>query len=121
MLLSDVYGPTRGAACDIEWVQSLLLTDSMIDAFAKARPYASDRFTCWNQYTNDRYSNIGSRIDYTFVDAALWDAFGCIGDELCGYTRDPEQVSREMRRDDSNRKPNESGSSLAKSRKVLIC
>eukprot|EP00605_Chrysophyceae_sp_TOSAG23-4_P000585 GSChrysophyteH1.ASY1.ANO1.662.1 assembled CDS len=63
-----------GAVCDVEWMKSLLMTDNMIDAFAAARPYASDRFTCWNQYTNDRYSNIGSRIDYTLVDAALWDA-----------------------------------------------
>ena len=37
-----------------------------------APPQRTDRFTCWNQYTNRRYDNEGSRIDYVIVDEALW-------------------------------------------------
>ena len=29
------------------------------------------RYTCWHQYTNRRYENEGSRIDYIFVDDNL--------------------------------------------------
>ena len=29
------------------------------------------RFTCWNQFTNRRYENEGTRIDYTIIDRSL--------------------------------------------------
>ncbi|KAH8067706.1 double-stranded DNA 3'-5' exodeoxyribonuclease [Aureococcus anophagefferens] len=33
-----------------------------------------ERFTCWHQYHNKRYENVGSRIDYVLVDRALFEA-----------------------------------------------
>jgi hypothetical protein len=35
------------------------------------RPHARDRFTCWHQYTNQRYVNSGSRIDFVLLDECL--------------------------------------------------
>ena len=34
------------------------------------------RFTCWEQYTNRRYANEGSRIDLVLVDEAWWASAG---------------------------------------------
>ena len=45
----------------------------MVDTFAELEPGAQGRFTCWCQYTNDRYCNNGARIDYCLVDRALFD------------------------------------------------
>ena len=54
----------------------------MVDAFAYFHPLAQNRFTCWNQRTNERfnvpdnpYSNNGSRIDYTLFDAPFFHEF----------------------------------------------
>ena len=46
----------------------------MVDVFAALHGTAQGRFTCWNQYKNQRYSNVGARIDYTIVDRALFDS-----------------------------------------------
>ena len=43
-----------------------------MDSLDALHPQRTDRFTCWNQYTNRRYDNEGSRIDYVIVDEALW-------------------------------------------------
>ena len=44
----------------------------MVDVFAALHGAAQGRYTCWNQYKNQRYSNVGARIDYTIVDSALF-------------------------------------------------
>ncbi|KAJ8612513.1 hypothetical protein CTAYLR_003703 [Chrysophaeum taylorii] len=43
----------------------------LVDVFALTYPRARDRFTCWDQYANKRYENVGARIDYVLVDPRL--------------------------------------------------
>jgi hypothetical protein len=45
--------------------------EGMDDAFRHFYPLAEGRYTCWNQFTNRRYTNEGARIDYTLVDRSL--------------------------------------------------
>jgi exonuclease III len=54
-----------------QWLQSILVDDGMVDAFAHLYPHAHGRFTCWNQNKNCRYVNEGARIDYTLLDRSL--------------------------------------------------
>ncbi|GKY94050.1 hypothetical protein MPSEU_000371700 [Mayamaea pseudoterrestris] len=51
-----------------QWLRTLLNDGNMVDAFRYFYPNAGGRFTCWNQSTNRRYTNDGSRIDYTIID-----------------------------------------------------
>jgi exonuclease III len=53
------------------WLQSLVRDDQMIDTFRYYYPMVTHRFTCWNQNKNHRYSNYGTRIDYTLIDSSL--------------------------------------------------
>ncbi len=53
------------------WFLAVLEEDGMVDTFAHCHPHAIDRFTCWDQSTNRRYVNEGSRIDYVLIDASL--------------------------------------------------
>ena len=53
------------------WFSAVLDEDGMTDTFATCHPSARDRFTCWDQSTNRRYVNEGSRIDYILIDRAL--------------------------------------------------
>ena len=53
------------------WFSSVIEDDGMVDTFAHCHPDARDRFTCWDQSTNRRYVNEGSRIDYILVDRGL--------------------------------------------------
>ena len=55
----------------VAWMRALTSDDGMCDTFASCRPAARARFTCWNTYTNQRYVNVGKRIDYFLVDAPL--------------------------------------------------
>jgi exonuclease III len=54
-----------------QWLNTLLEEDNMVDVFRYLYPTAQARFTCWCQYTNTRFSNNGTRIDYTIVDRCL--------------------------------------------------
>ena len=54
-----------------QWLTKLLEEDDMVDTFRHLYPTAEARFTCWYQFTNTRYSNCGTRIDYTLVDKSL--------------------------------------------------
>jgi hypothetical protein len=54
-----------------DWMRTLLVQDGMVDSFVAMRPHARDRFTCWHQYTNQRYVNNGSRIDFVLLDECL--------------------------------------------------
>ena len=97
--IADRYGDAAASPCDINWLHKLLGTSSraspsgsttatpptMVDPFAKVRPYSVDRFTIWSQYTNERYRNEGTRIDFTLCDSALWEQYGRVGGELDGY------------------------------------
>lgn len=55
----------------VKWLDSIIERDGMVDAFRHVFPNAHGRFTCWMQLTNQRFENVGSRIDYTLVDEAL--------------------------------------------------
>jgi hypothetical protein len=39
----------------------------MVDSFAETRPDAVARFTCWEQYTNRRYTNEGEQQHFTIT------------------------------------------------------
>eukprot|EP00730_Choanoeca_flexa_P001014 TRINITY_DN10440_c0_g2_i5.p1 TRINITY_DN10440_c0_g2~~TRINITY_DN10440_c0_g2_i5.p1 ORF type:complete len:726 (+),score=140.60 TRINITY_DN10440_c0_g2_i5:20-2197(+) len=43
----------------------------LVDTFTAVHPSAQARFTCWDQYKNKRYENIGARIDYILIDKQL--------------------------------------------------
>ena len=55
----------------VKWLDSIIECDEMVDAFRHVFPNAHGRFTCWMQFTNQRFENVGSRIDYTLVDEPL--------------------------------------------------
>jgi len=65
-----------------DWLQEVLELDGMVDSFAALHPEAEERFTCWDQYKNKRYENVGSRIDYILVDAALFQGHARRGADL---------------------------------------
>lgn len=54
-----------------QWLNAVINDEGMVDAFRHFYPSAEGRFSCWNQFTNRRYSNEGARIDYTLVDQSL--------------------------------------------------
>jgi len=53
------------------WLNEVLETDDMVDAFRSSYPNAQGRFTCWNQQSNKRFENKGFRIDYTLLDRSI--------------------------------------------------
>jgi len=57
----------------VDWLNDILKEDKMCDVFRYFWPNAQGRFTCWNQQTNRRYENAGTRIDYTIVDQSLME------------------------------------------------
>lgn len=70
--LQDPPTPLNAAPVSSQaWLRGLL-QDGYVDSLDALHPQRIDRFTCWNQYTNRRYENEGSRIDYVIVDRALW-------------------------------------------------
>lgn len=72
---SDVFAKPRACAAVVEKYDKLLsecqLADTYIHSNPAGRPIGCERFTCWDQYRNERYENKGSRIDYIFVDQGL--------------------------------------------------
>mmetsp|Transcript_7205 Transcript_7205/g.9389 ORF Transcript_7205/g.9389 Transcript_7205/m.9389 type:complete len:367 (-) Transcript_7205:908-2008(-) len=74
--LSDNAGETRTALPVQRLMRQLIDEDNMIDTFRHLYPTVKDRYTCWDQYRNQRYKNVGSRIDYFLVDKKLhWSVF----------------------------------------------
>ena len=65
----------------LRWMQELLVKKDdddggggiMVDIFRHFYPTAEGRYTCWNQFTQMRYTNMGGRIDYTLVDKSLME------------------------------------------------
>jgi len=55
-----------------EWLKDLV-SGSWVDVFAEVHGAAADRFTCWSQQTNMRYSNSGARLDYAIIDRRSWE------------------------------------------------
>ena len=94
--IADRFGDAAASPCDIHWMRSQLARTistpnpnstggTMVDPFALARGYTQDRFTIWSQYTNERYRNEGTRIDFTLCDVELWNEYGRRGGELEGF------------------------------------
>ena len=80
--LARAVGCSSSQADCLEWLQKIL--ECMVDPFAELRPSAQARFTCWNQHTNQRYSNCGRRIDYTLCDRVLFENYVEAGGPLVG-------------------------------------
>ncbi len=88
--LSEQFGCVSAVELDVNWLKNLLYHKrgyKLVDAFAVCRDYTVDRFTVWGQYTNDRYRNEGTRIDFTLVDEALWNQYGRKGGDMDGYSK----------------------------------
>jgi exonuclease III len=73
---SDTHADVNKLAPPRAWFRSLVEEDGMVDCFRHYYPTAQDRFTCWDQSTNRRYYNQGSRIDMTLVDSCLLSKVG---------------------------------------------
>ena len=78
MAFSDLFGIPRSCQPVIEKYDQLLSECNLIDTYTRLNPagrqVSSERFTCWDQYRNERYENKGARIDYIFVDRKFEDA-----------------------------------------------
>jgi len=84
--LSNLLGELGGSAPIRAWFQSVLEEDSMVDTFLACHPAAEERFTCWDQYRNKRFENVGARIDYVLVDKPFFDLHAFKGDcELASW------------------------------------
>lgn len=75
MIFSDLYAiPRSPPEVLLLWdqlVEECNMVDSYIESNPAGRSIASERFTCWDQYRNERYENKGARIDYCLVDKKL--------------------------------------------------
>jgi exonuclease III len=72
---ADIYAKPRACPPVVERFDKLMSTCKLVDTYVHSnpagRPLGSERFTCWDQYRNERYENKGARIDYIFVDDTL--------------------------------------------------
>ena len=69
--LSANCGESRNALPLLELMRSVISDLGLVDAHLKLYPDLDFRFTCWSQYTNQRYTNAGGRIDYFLLDKEL--------------------------------------------------
>lgn len=91
-VLADYFSLPCHNPSSVQWIQDLLQKDKMVDSFAYFYPNKKYRFTCWDQQTNRRYSNEGTRIDHILVDESLIYQAGIIGlSKLAGE----EEMERE--------------------------
>lgn len=80
---------TAGRICSSMWAQNLVKSLDLHDPFVTNHGNAIGRFTCWNQYRQDRFFNNGARIDYALVDRRLKvlplkKLYGCVCDSASG-------------------------------------
>jgi exodeoxyribonuclease III len=67
-----------------QWLRATMHDLDLVDVFAELWPDAEARYTCWEQRTNGRYANRGSRIDYFLVPRALFARYVRRGAALYG-------------------------------------
>jgi len=82
----------------VAWMNMLIEEDGMVDTFRHVFPNAKGRFTCWNQHTNRRFENMGSRIDYALADEALVGYIDNEGSQMlrcCKYQHADENYESE--------------------------
>lgn len=75
-LLADVFGEPAHVRSSVDWFCGLLKSEELVDSFACAYPSRQGRFTCWEQHSNRRYCNEGSRIDHILLGRELWATYG---------------------------------------------
>ena len=87
MAFSDVFAIPRSPPPVIEKYDQLLSDCHLVDTYIESNPagrnIGSERFTCWDQYRNERYENKGARIDYIFVDDSLVQSVRLVETEDC--------------------------------------
>jgi hypothetical protein len=75
MAFSDLFGQPRTSPIVAAAFSEFLTICNLVDTYPLVNPaprsISSERFTCWDQYRNERYANKGARIDYVFVDKKL--------------------------------------------------
>ena len=94
-LIATTHATVSCASPPRKWLTTVLQQDGMVDIFRHFYPKAEARFTCWHQFTNRRYVNDGSRIDYTLVDRCLLEHVQQGMDTLrcCASTTDNNPLS----------------------------
>lgn len=74
---SDIFAKPRACNPLVERFDKLISECGLVDSYLQVNPagrqLTCERFTCWDQYRNERYENKGSRIDYIFVDKTIVD------------------------------------------------
>jgi exonuclease III len=70
--LADLAGECPSAPEVRSWIRAVIEEDRLVDSFAHFHGETSERFTCWDQYRNKRFENVGTRIDYILVDHVLF-------------------------------------------------
>jgi len=75
------------------WLNEVLETEDMVDAFRSSYPNAQSRFTCWNQQSNKRFENKGFRIDYTLLDRSILGYIDTGPNERLRCCKYPQQKS----------------------------
>lgn len=83
-LIADAFGEACHPRGSVDWLNSFITRQDLVDTFSESWPDVRGRFTCWDQYTNSRYVNEGSRIDMVLVDREWWLAQGERGEALSG-------------------------------------
>jgi len=81
-VIADGVGKNPSEPLVQEWLHNLITEDGMVDSFAEFHHDADERYTCWDQSKCLRHDNIGSRIDYIFVDRELFAQHAQRGLEL---------------------------------------
>ena len=84
-----------------EWLAAVTKSDDMLDSFAALHPHARGRFTCWNQYKNARQENFGGRLDYFYVDRALWTACEPVAGSLDSGVQHQHQMGARVPHEDT--------------------
>jgi hypothetical protein len=78
MAFSDVFGLAKTCPPVLDSFDKLIANGGFVDTYIHTNPagrsVSSERFTCWDQYRNERYENKGARIDYVFVDQGVINA-----------------------------------------------
>ena len=71
-LIADLFGETSHVRTSVDWFRRILTDLNLIDTYTDTYPNQLMRYTCYDQQTNRRYVNLGSRIDLILVSRDWW-------------------------------------------------
>ena len=71
-LIADLFGETSHVRTSVDWFRRILTDLNLIDTYSDTYPNQLMRYTCYDQQTNRRYVNLGSRIDHILVSRDWW-------------------------------------------------